>query len=173
MLRPEAPHTADSHRCLAKGTQASIFGLTLGKSQLYIDTNGPPIHRHTYCTTCKRHSLPCSWGYGTASPSYVSPWPAGLQSGGCRRHKRSMHARRARCESCVSVPVSAHGCPGLKGGGPGGPGVEFNVRVKVVLFVVHPACPHYRSKVQLPACFDNRGARRKGSVRGSSSAMFS
>lgn len=63
--------------------------------------------KHTCCRACMHPSTVCSWGCGMVSPSCVSLWPEGPQSGPCRLHRRSMHARGARYEHYQRIPLSA------------------------------------------------------------------
>lgn len=95
--------------------------------------------------TCTRPSWRSSWGCGRAWPSYEPPSRGGPRSGACRRRRTPMRAKRVRSGSCYIACLSS-AC-GLQ---PEGPTRGFDVRVKVVLLVVHPSCPHCHSHIQPP-----------------------
>lgn len=104
-------------------------------------------HEHTCCMACKHLSWQCSSGCGKASPSSGLLWQWGPPLGACRRRRKSMRARRARSGHFFRRSWSA-----------GFPcfqllqkeGALFDVRVKVVLLVVHPSCSHCRPKLSAP-----------------------
>lgn len=103
---------------------------------------------HTCCMACRRLSWQCNSGCGKAWPSYGLLWQWGPPLGACRRRRRSMRARRARSGRFFRRQRLA-----------GVPRLQFlqkvrmllDIRVKVVLLVVHPSCSHYRPIDQQPA----------------------
>lgn len=127
------------HRAMALGCQASIFGFVL--CTISIIHQFIPSIQHTCCMACRRLSWQCSSGCGKASPSYELLWQWGPPLGACRRRRRSMRARRARSGRYFRRQRSA-GVPRLQF--LQRVGMLLDIRVKVVLLVVHPSCSHYQ-----------------------------
>lgn len=97
--------------------------------------------KHTCCMACRRLSWRCSSGCGTVSPSCGLLWRWGPPLGACRRRRRSMRARRAQSGRYFRRRWSAgfpclHSLQRVR--------MLLNVRVKVMLLVVHPSCSHCR-----------------------------
>lgn len=128
-----------------------------------------PSTQHTCCMACRRLSWQCSSGCGKASPNCGLLWQWGPPLGACRRRRRSMRARRARSGHCFhrQRSVGVHCLQFLQS-----VRMLLDIRVKVVLLVVHPSCSHYRPFLSA-TCSQGHVEYPLGAIQGSSSVQFS
>lgn len=85
----------------------------------------------TCCKACMPPGKRSGWECARAWPSCGACRREGPGEEACRWRTRSTSATWARCGRCIGLARRV--CPGGEGGG---------IRIKVVLFVVHPSCAH-------------------------------